>query len=230
MSCFIRESEVKQLAAKLTVKLRSVKKHLDAAFLAEYYVKDYELAGQCLIDGHFFSEAWSLSCRYNLDQWRGSSSCYYFDLTTNSSFLDEKLTKELNDAFDLMGNKLDQIESECCKYADRLAVVQKELLKKKDNPAEMEHCDLYSETGSSIFTQSTGTSGKTFRSSKNRRKLERKKLRLKEGSPFEDMAIINELHLLYSSMNSVLRKIKSFFKFWDCVLIIYYQQRMLVGF
>ncbi len=49
-----------------------MKKHLDAAFLAEYYVQDFELAGQCLVDGLFFSEAWSLRRRRNLNQWRGN--------------------------------------------------------------------------------------------------------------------------------------------------------------
>lgn len=105
-----------------------------------------------------------------------------------------------------MEDKLNQIENECCKYTQRLAVVRQDLLHKRDNPpTETDHGDLYSETGSSIFTRTTGTSGKTFRSSKNRRKQERKKLRLKEGSPLEDMAIIHELHQLYSSLDFVLR-------------------------
>ena len=105
--------------------------------------------------------------------------------------------------------KLEHLQNECCKYTDRLTVVRKNLLHKLENPQEdLDHGDLYSETGSSVFTHSTatGTSGKTFMSSKNRRKHERKKFRLKEGSPFEDLAIINELFVLYSSMNKLLRK------------------------
>ena len=109
-----------------------------------------------------------------------------------------------------METKLDHIENECCKYSQRLAIVRQDLLHKRDNPpVETDHGDLYSETGSSIFTHTTGTSGRTYRSSKNRRKHERKKLRLKEGSPFEDMAIIHELHTLFSSIPSVLRKVAS---------------------
>jgi hypothetical protein len=68
----------------------------------------------------------------------------------------------------------------------------------------------------SIFTRTTGTSalyGRTFRSSKNLRKQKRKKLRLKEGRPFEDVAIINGLHVLFSSMASVLRKFVVLFYF-----------------
>lgn len=120
---------------------------------------------------------------------------------------EETLTIALDEALQAMNSKLEHVESETCKYSQRLSVVRQELLYKRDNPpAETDHGDLYSETGSSIFTHTTGTSGKTFRSSKNRRKQERKKLRLKEGSPFEDMAIINELHILFSSMTSILRK------------------------
>lgn len=130
--------------------------------------------------------------------------------------LDEDVTEvtlkvKLDESYETMNAKFDQIESECCKYTQRLAVVRQELVQKRDNPpTETDHGDLYSETGSSIFTRTSGTSGKTFRSSKNRRKQERKKLRLKEGSPLEDMAIIHELHLLYSSMDFVLRM---FFQF-----------------
>jgi elongator complex protein 1 len=121
--------------------------------------------------------------------------------------IETTLKTELEGAFQMMEGKLEQMGNEYSKYTQRLSVVRQDLLYKRDHPpAETDHGDLYSETGSSIFTHTTGTSGKTFRSSKNRRKQERKKLRLKEGSPFEDMAIINELHVLYSSMSSVLRK------------------------
>ena len=117
------------------------------------------------------------------------------------------LKTELDEAFKSVEIKLEHIESEYCRYTQRLTVVRNNLLYKLEHPQEdMDHGDLYSETGSSIFTHSTGTSGKTFMSSKNRRKHERKKFRLKEGSPFEDLAIINELFVLYSNMSTLLRK------------------------
>lgn len=71
-SCSLhREDDLKALITKLIVRLRASKKHSDAAHLAEYHLKDYELSGQCLIDGLFFSEAWSLSHRHNLSEWAG---------------------------------------------------------------------------------------------------------------------------------------------------------------
>lgn len=113
----------------------------------------------------------------------------------------------MNEAFQAMNTKLEQIETDCCKYTQRLVIVRQDLLHKRDHPpTETDHGDLFSETGSSIFTRTSGSSSKTFRSSRNRRKHEKKKLKLKEGSPFEDMAIIHELHLLYLSVAPILRK------------------------
>uniref|UniRef100_A0A1A9WDF6 Elongator complex protein 1 n=1 Tax=Glossina brevipalpis TaxID=37001 RepID=A0A1A9WDF6_9MUSC len=59
--------------------------------------------------------------------------------------------------------------------------------------------DLLSDTSSlysSHYTASSQNTGKTFRSSKNRRKHERKLLSLKPGNPFEDIALIDALYNL----------------------------------
>lgn len=59
-------------------------------------------------------------------------------------------------------------------------------------------CDMFSDTTSlhSSRVSSTGSrnTAKTHRSSKNRRKHERKLLSLKPGNPFEDIALIDALH------------------------------------
>lgn len=47
---------------------------------------------------------------------------------------------------------------------------------------------------SSRFSNSSRGTAKTHRSSKNRRKHERKLLNLKEGNPFEDIALIDSLY------------------------------------
>lgn len=49
---------------------------------------------------------------------------------------------------------------------------------------------------SSRFSNSSRGTAKTHRSSKNRRKHERKLLNLKEGNPFEDIALIDALYNL----------------------------------
>lgn len=58
---------------------------------------------------------------------------------------------------------------------------------------------MFSDTSSINSSRFTGTSkgsGKSHRSSKNRRKHERKLLSLKEGNPFEDIALIDALYTL----------------------------------
>lgn len=56
-------------------RLRASKRHRDAAHLAEHHLHDYQLSGQCLIDGLFFSEAWALTYRYNMGEWTGKLIC-----------------------------------------------------------------------------------------------------------------------------------------------------------
>ena len=60
-------------------------------------------------------------------------------------------------------------------------------------------CDMFSDTSSMNSSRFSGTSkgsGKSHRSSKNRRKYARKLLNLKEGNPFEDIALVDALHSL----------------------------------
>ena len=107
-------------------------------------------------------------------------------------------------------DRLEQLQDEVDRYTNRLLIVRQNLLDKVANTvaADMDHADLFSETGSSVFTASaigSGTtgSGRTARSSRSRRKSEMKKLKLKEGSPLEDLALIHQLHQLYSSLTTL---------------------------
>jgi hypothetical protein len=74
--CFFSDEELKSLVTILVTRLRSYKKHKDAAHLAEYNLKDYQLAGQCFVDGLFFSEAWALTHRYNMSNWAGKTASH----------------------------------------------------------------------------------------------------------------------------------------------------------
>lgn len=71
---------MKSLVTTLVTRLRSLKKHKDAAHLAEYNLKDYQLTGQCLIDGLFFSEAWALAYRHSMDDWAGMTASPFFNI------------------------------------------------------------------------------------------------------------------------------------------------------
>ncbi|XP_037897986.1 putative elongator complex protein 1 [Glossina fuscipes] len=94
-------------------------------------------------------------------------------------------------------------------YKERLLAVRVKRLKKVEmlygegaNQTLMNDNDLLSDTSSlyssryTTSSQNTQNTGKTFRSSKNRRKHERKLLSLKPGNPFEDIALIDALYNL----------------------------------
>lgn len=91
----------------------------------------------------------------------------------------------------------------------RLATIRREIAERAaKNGADDQHddgggddSDMFSDTSSmnssrlSSAASSRGTA-KTHRSSKNRRKHERKLLSLKPGNPFEDIALIDALHTM----------------------------------
>lgn len=66
-----------------------------------------------------------------------------------------------------------------------------------DADEDVDDCDMFSDTtsmNSSRFTGGSRGTARTFRSSKSKRKHERKLMSLKEGNPFEDIALIDALY------------------------------------
>ncbi|PSN58313.1 hypothetical protein C0J52_00188 [Blattella germanica] len=101
-----------------------------------------------------------------------------------------------------LSSQLTSNEEQFIAYRNRLSVVRNEKaqrLHEDKNCDRPEECDLYSDT-SSIMASSV--SARSSRSSKNRRKQERKMLSLKEGSPYEEYALIRALHQLISAINT----------------------------
>uniref|UniRef100_A0A8C3XV19 Elongator complex protein 1 n=1 Tax=Chelydra serpentina TaxID=8475 RepID=A0A8C3XV19_CHESE len=170
------------LARSLAGKLVEQRKHAEAAILLEQYAQDYEEAVLLLLEGTAWEEALRLIHKYRrLDI-----------LETN--FKPAILAAQRNYLV-----FLDSQKTTFTRHRQRLLVVR-EL--KEQAPDETPHCleaDLLSET-SSIVTASD-MSGKyshsnsriSARSSKNRRKAERKRHSLKEGSPLEDLALLEAL-------------------------------------
>lgn len=89
-----------------------------------------------------------------------------------------------------------------------------------DDVADVDDCDMFSDTtsmNSSRFSGSSRGSRKSHRSSKNRRKHERKLMSLKQGNPFEDIALVDALYnfalRLYANqqhVNDILRALLDF--------------------
>ncbi|XP_043403572.1 elongator complex protein 1 isoform X3 [Chelonia mydas] len=175
------------LARSLAGKLVEQKKHAEAAILLEQYAQDYEEAVLLLLEGTIWEEALRLIHKYGrLDI-----------LETN--FKPAILEAQRNYLVFLESQK-----TTFTRHRKRLLVVRelKEQARQGLLDDETPNCleaDLISET-SSIVTASD-MSGKyshsnsriSARSSKNRRKAERKRHSLKEGSPLEDLALLEAL-------------------------------------
>lgn len=110
---------------------------------------------------------------------------------------------------DYANQLIDKIRADCDQfvaYSQRLQKVRKHkterLLNGIDND-DVDNCDMFSDTSSMNSSRFSGTSkgsGKSHRSSKNRRKHERKLMSLKEGNPFEDIALVDAIyHLTHKS-------------------------------
>ncbi|XP_043371415.1 elongator complex protein 1 isoform X2 [Dermochelys coriacea] len=175
------------LARSLAGKLVEQKKPAEAAILLEQYAQDYEEAVLLLLEGTIWEEALRLIHKYGrLDI-----------LETN--FKPAILEAQRNYLV-----FLDSQKATFTRHRKRLLVVRelKEQARQGLLDDETPNCleaDLVSET-SSIVTASD-MSGKyshsnsriSARSSKNRRKAERKWHSLKEGSPLEDLALLEAL-------------------------------------
>ncbi|XP_063312037.1 elongator complex protein 1 [Pelobates fuscus] len=180
-------TELAALARSLADKLVEQRKQSDAAVLLEQYAEDYEEAIVLLLEGALWEEALRLIHKYR-----------------RLDMLETNLKPALLDAHRNHMVFLDSQKSNFMRHKHRLSVVRE--LKEKaqqglldEEVTEGPDSDLFSET-SSIMTTSD-MSGKyshsnsriSSRSSKNRRKAERKKHSLKEGSPLEDVALLEAL-------------------------------------
>lgn len=173
------EEEVKHLADSLIVTLTARGSHAEAAQLCATILDDPDRLLNILIEGNLCEKAAYL-CKSEEETNRVREAY--------ESFHGQVLVS-LEDDFELYR-----------KHRQRLAVVRREKREKMLNPDAEDYdmeCDLYSDTTSMRSSQHTGGTrgtGKSFRSSKNRRKHERKLLNLKEGNVFEDIALIDSLH------------------------------------
>lgn len=102
-------------------------------------------------------------------------------------------------------------------HVTRLQTIRKEKAEKLLNgDADDDDCDMFSDTtsmNSSRFTGGSRGSARSFRSSKSKRKHERKLMNLKEGSAFEDIALIDAIYTLaltiYGQQQQIYELLKS---------------------
>ncbi|XP_053422312.1 elongator complex protein 1 [Nycticebus coucang] len=176
------------LARTLAGKLVEKRKHVDAAMVLEQYAQDYEEAVLLLLEGAAWEEALRLVYKYNrLDIIETNVKPSILEAQKNYvAFLDSQTTT-------------------FSRHKKRLLVVRelKEQAQQVNLDDEMlrgQESDLFSETSSIVSGSemsgkySQSNSRISARSSKNRRKAERKKHSLKEGSPLEDLALLEALN------------------------------------
>uniref|UniRef100_A0AAR2JS57 Elongator complex protein 1 n=1 Tax=Pygocentrus nattereri TaxID=42514 RepID=A0AAR2JS57_PYGNA len=190
--------QLAQLARDLAgIKLLEVRRHTEAALLLEQYAKDCEEAISALIEGCAWEEALRLVSHFlNFRQ----------DIT--ETHLKPALLEGItNVAF------LESQKALFTRHKNRLAVVREQKAKAR---LELIDAELYSEassvlTGSRIGSKySQSNSRISTRSSKNRRKAEGKKHSLKEGSPFEDIALLHALIQIIHEIHSLLKALVLF--------------------
>lgn len=115
------------------------------------------------------------------------------------SSIDSNIKPHLSHYADHLTRTIQDESDKFIQQKSRLATIRLEKSKRKlDNDGEdIDDSDMFSDTSSmnsSRYSNSSRGTGKTHRSSKNRRKHERKLLSLKEGNPFEDIALIDALY------------------------------------
>ncbi|XP_060570172.1 putative elongator complex protein 1 [Ruditapes philippinarum] len=189
---FSSEQEV-ETARQIADDLKTRGRHSEAAIVLEQYAKDSEEAIVTLIQGCLWDEALRMMHKYK-----------------RTDFIETDLKSHLVDSFEGHVNNLDQMKANFEKYRSRLAAVRQEKEKARleliesGGAGNVQDADLFSDTSSatgesiqssrySAETSSSAYSKMSGRSIKNRRKAEHKKWRLKEGSEFEDFALIAEL-------------------------------------
>ncbi|KAM9377431.1 elongator complex protein 1 [Pholidichthys leucotaenia] len=190
------------LARDLAEKLTEQRRYSEAALLLDQYAKDCEEAILALITGAAWEEAQRLIYVHNRQ-----------DITETN------LKPALLEAVSTQTTFLEAQMTTFRRHRTRLAVVRERKEKARldvldeDGP-DCADADLYSEA-SSVMTgsrYSQSNSRISSRSSKNRRKAERKKLSLKEGSPMEDRALMFALVDIITMVDKMREEVHSLLK------------------
>ncbi|CAL8262436.1 unnamed protein product [Lota lota] len=190
------------LARDMAEKLIEQRRYAEGALLLDQYAKDCEEAISALIKGAVWEEALRLAYRHN-----------------RQDIIETDLKPALLEAFTSHTAFLENNTALFGRHRNRLSVVLE--LKEKarldmldeDGP-DCPDAELYSEASSVMSNSkySHSNSRISSRSSKNRRKAERKKWSLKEGSPLEDIALLHALADIIGTVDKIREELHSLLK------------------
>lgn len=172
------------ISRSLLPALRENNRFGEAADLVQYFHPHSDELIAVLCDGRFYHRAITESVTM-----------------TNSNDHLEFIRNHLNDYAGQIIQKIQTDHEQFQAHVTRLQTIRKQKLEKQLNDADGndDDCDMFSDTtsmNSSRYTGSSRGTARTFRSSKSKRRHERKLLSLKEGSPFEDIALIDVIYNL----------------------------------
>uniref|UniRef100_A0A3P8PZ67 Elongator complex protein 1 n=1 Tax=Astatotilapia calliptera TaxID=8154 RepID=A0A3P8PZ67_ASTCA len=180
------------LARDLAEKLNEQRRYSEAALLLDQYAKDCEEAILALITGASWEEALRLIYMHNRQ-----------DITETN------LKPAILEAVNTQTSFLEAQVGTFTRHKTRLAVVREQKEKARldmldeDGP-DCADAELYSEASTSRFHLKSLSS--------NRRKAERKKLSLKEGSPMEDRALMFALAEIITTVDKMREEVHNLLK------------------
>lgn len=155
----------------------------DAADLVQYFHPHTDELIAALCDGHFYHRAITETNTM-------SNSQEHLDFIRN----------HLSECAGQISQKIHTDHEQFQAQVTRLQTIRKEKLEKQANDdGNDDDCDMFSDTtsmNSSRFTGGSRGTARTFRSSKSKRRHERKLMSLKVGNPFEDIALIDAIYNL----------------------------------
>ncbi|OXU28995.1 hypothetical protein TSAR_015024 [Trichomalopsis sarcophagae] len=192
--------QLTELYEELVSRLLEDKRYEAAAVILSKHLNRYEDAVATLCEGRHWHQAWT------------DAHCM-----KREDLIETHVKPGILDHAEFMLSQIRQHKQDFEKYKNRLGVVRaqaaarelamRNLFDVDDEPTGNERgdfSDLISDTTSiagstmSRSSQASRSTGRSYRSSKNRRKHERKLQSIKEGSVYEDLALIRTLHQLVS--------------------------------
>ncbi|XP_069695776.1 putative elongator complex protein 1 [Periplaneta americana] len=189
-----KENKLHELYQDLVSRLMCKNQFIEASHILSEYLGRVEESIAVLVKGRLWNEViWS---------------CYSHD---RPDMIETHVKPGIVEHLEQLSSQISTTRQRFNTYKTRLNVVrtskEKLRLDEKDD-CTPEECDIYSDTSSTVgstfnsVTMGSRTSGRSSRSSKNRRKQERKMLSLKEGSPYEEFALIRALHEVITTANN----------------------------
>ncbi|KAK2177216.1 hypothetical protein NP493_613g03011 [Ridgeia piscesae] len=213
--------QLTDLSRTLAGRLQETRRHVEAATLLSDYADDVEEAIVTLIEGSEWDEALRLMYKFG-----------------RTDFIETNLKPTLTDTYQHHMTFLEGARADFERHLCRLAIVRQEkrkawldLMEGAGDPGRAD-ADLYSDTSSAMgdsvsgrsvgagsqrsyassSQQSTTSSKMSGRSGKSRRKAERKRWSLREGSPHEELALVDVLAKIIRRVDDMKGEVSSLMK------------------